>query len=819
MKHFLYSMILTVLTVFNSFGQRAQRYTISGFMNDSLSSESLISATVYNKANQSGTSANQFGFYSLTLPAGDVELVYSYVGYHTQTRSFHLSRDTVINVSLAGTMHLREIVISAGKTSNIHENTQMSVVNVPIAQIKSLPAFLGEVDVLKVLQLMPGVQSGTEGSSGLYVRGGGPDQNLFLLDGVPLYDVSHLFGFFSVFNADAINNVELIKGGFPARYGGRVSSVIDVSLKEGNMQKFHGDYSIGIVSSKLTLEGPIIKDKTSFIVSGRRTYIDAVARAINNFWNFVPQKERRNKEGYYFYDLTAKINHRFSEKDRIYLSAYMGDDVFYEKGKYEKTTTRWNRVEYEKSMRDNGLKWGNITTAFRWNHIFTNRLFANTTLTYSRFRYDNWNERESTQKITYNRPQIPQPDDEYYYSFLETHLISGIYDGSGKIAFDYIPSPDHYMRFGANVIHHTFTPETTTFHDVNEKREFGKAKLYAWEYAAYFEDDVILTSLLKANIGLHWSAFNIDGKFYNNIQPRISARYLINPLLSAKASYSRMAQYVHLLTNSYIGMSTDIWVPTTKQLRPQTSDQVAIGLAQSFRDEYEISLEGYFKTMNNVLEYKAGTSYSNLSDNWEQKIIQGRGRSYGVEFFAQKKTGSFTGWAGYTLSWTDRQFDELNNGKRFPYKYDRRHDFSLATMQRFGKEKKHEWAAVWVFGSGNSITVPIGVYPSENPFVDYSYYTQSNFEYSEKNSYRMKPYHRLDLSVTFVKAKKRGEQRWTLGLYNAYSRKNPFYIDLRSDYSDRWNPETETFESGIKYKFIQYSLFPIIPSISYNFKF
>jgi len=406
-------MILTVLMVINAFGQRAQRYTISGFMKDTLSSESLISATVYNKTNLAGTSANQFGFYSLTLPAGDVELVYSYVGYNTQTLSFNLHRDTVINMSLAGNMHLQEIVISSGKTSRIQESTQMSAVNVPIAQIKSLPAFLGEVDVLKVLQLMPGVQSGTEGSSGLYVRGGGPDQNLFLLDGVPVYNISHLFGFFSVFNADAINNVELIKGGFPARYGGRVSSVIDISLKEGNMQKFHGDFSLGIVSSKLTLEGPVIKDKTSFIVSGRRTYIDAVNRAINNFWNFVPQEERRIKSGYYFYDLTAKINHRFSEKDRIYLSAYMGDDVFYNKGKYEKTTRRWNRVEYEKSIFDNGLKWGNLTAAFRWNHIFTNRLFANTTLTHSRFRYDNWNEKESTQKITYNRPPInhlPQPD-------------------------------------------------------------------------------------------------------------------------------------------------------------------------------------------------------------------------------------------------------------------------------------------------------------------------------------------------------------------------------------------------------------------------
>jgi len=375
------------------------------------------------------------------------------------------------------------------------------------------------------------------------------------------------------------------------------------------------------------------------------------------------------------------------------------------------------------------------------------------------------------------------------------------------------------MRFGVNAIHHTFTPETMTYHDINEKREFGRAKRYAWEYAAYFEDDISLTSLLKANIGLHWSSFYIDGKFYNYLQPRISARYLITPLLSAKASYSRMAQYIHLLTNSYIGMPTDIWVPTTKNVRPQTSDQVAIGLAQEFRKEYEISIESYYKFMNNVMEYKAGTSFSDYQDNWEQKILQGKGRSYGIEMFTQKKTGAFTGWVGYTLSWTDRQFDGLNHGKRFPYRYDRRHDISIATMRRFGKDKKHEMSAVWVFGSGNCITVPVGIYPIENQVNNYFYYSQNIYEYSEKNGYRMRSYHRLDLSVTFVKAKKRGEQRWTLGLYNAYNRKNPYYIDVTYDDSVRWNPETEAFEDGIKYKFVQYSLFSIIPSISYNFKF
>ena len=366
-RHLIITLLLTILPII-SVAQRASKYTISGYMKDSLSTENLIGATVYNKANWAGTSTNQYGFYSLTLPAGEVELVYSYVGYNAQTFKFHLRRDTVIHVSLEGSAHLQEVVVTADKTSRIQETTQMSAMNVPVAQIKSLPAFLGEVDVLKVLQMMPGIQSGSEGSSGLYVRGGGPDQNLILLDGVPVYNVSHLFGFFSVFNADAINSIEILKGGFPARYGGRVSSVLDINMKEGNMQKFHGEGSVGIVSAKLTLEGPIVKDRTSFIVSGRRTYIDALAAPFIAM--AYKNKNNKLKVGYYFYDLTAKINHRISANDRIYLSAYMGDDNF----------SLWNERKFidevegydlGKRTISSGLKWGNITAAFRWNHVFT----------------------------------------------------------------------------------------------------------------------------------------------------------------------------------------------------------------------------------------------------------------------------------------------------------------------------------------------------------------------------------------------------------------------------------------------------------------
>jgi len=786
-----------------------KRHTISGYMRDSQSAESLIGATVYNKSSLSGTSTNQYGFYSLTLPAGNVDLVYSYVGYNAQSRTFRLRCDTVIHADLEGVVHLQKVEIIADRTLHIHERTQMSVINLPVAQIKSMPAFLGEVDVMKVLQLMPGIQSGGEGSSGLYVRGGGPDQNLILLDGVPVYNVSHLFGFFSVFNGDAINNMEIFKGGFPARYGGRISSVLNIAMKEGNMQKFHGEGAVGLVSAKLTLEGPIWKDRTSLIVSGRRTYIDALAAPFIAMANKT-ENEKTNI-GYYFYDLTAKINHRFSANDRIYLSAYMGNDKFSTWSEYKND----DKGYYSKTATDNGLKWGNITAAFRWNHIFTKQLFGNTTLTYSRYRFNTKMNYDEIRK-EYEQNVHP-PNQVSIHDFKSSQYNSGIQDLSGKIAFDYLPSPEHYVRFGAGAINHSFTPGVMTVRDSVQKRNFGDSKIFANEYSIYAEDDIKLTDRLKTNVGLHWSAFSVGSKFYHLLQPRISARYLISPHLSAKASYSRMAQYVHLLTNSNIGLPTDLWVPTTELLRPQKSNQVAIGFTQNFKENYEISLEGYYKTMVNVMEYKEGTSFFDWNDSWEKKIVQGNGQSYGVELFAQKKIGSFTGWVGYTLSWTNRKFEELNDGKRFAYKYDRRHDVSIAVMKRFGK--KIEMSGTWIFGTGNAVTAPIGIYDVAHPitFTDnkrVDIYSNLMYDYGERNGYRMRAYHRLDLSISFVKQKKWGERRWVLGVYNAYNRKNPFFLDVEEKYTYYLDKSPEK-----QYKYVQYSLFPIIPSVSYQFKF
>ncbi|MGB3586792.1 MAG: TonB-dependent receptor plug domain-containing protein, partial [Tunicatimonas sp.] len=633
--------------------------------------------------------------------------------------------------------------------------------------------------------------SGNEGTSGLYVRGGGPDQNLILLDGVPVYNASHLFGFFSVFNADAINNVQLIKGGFPARYGGRLSSVIDISMKEGNMKEFHGEGSLGLIAGKLTLEGPIVKDKSSFIISGRRTWIDILARPL-----IRAQTDGDETVGYYFYDLNAKVNYKFSDRDRLYLSAYLGDDRFYARYNY---TDSFSGVELE-DMDESGLQWGNITSALRWNHMFTPKLFSNTTLTYSRYRFDISNE--------YRYEYLGDSANQKLVDSGFAKYLSGIEDFAAKIDFDYLPSPNHFIRFGVNAIHHTFRPGALNIqYDDDFSRDaldtlLGSQETQAIEFAAYVEDDIEITNRLKINAGLHFSGFYVNDQLYTSLQPRIAGRYLLNEQLSLKASYVQMAQFIHLLTNSGIGLPTDLWVPATDRVRPQTAQQWALGGAYNWRSGYEISLEGYYKSMRNLIEYREGADFINVNQDWQDKVAVGDGRSYGAELLIQKKKGRTTGWLGYTLSWTDRQFDDLNFGERFPYKYDRRHDLGLAVV--------HEWrenidiSATWVYGSGNTVTLPTAIYQGSghtSPFGDV-------YHYGDRNGFRMRAFHRLDASITFRKQNRWGERAWVFGVYNAYSRQNPFYMYLDPSY-----------EPGQDAQFKQVSLFPIIPSISYRFNF
>lgn len=769
----------------------AQRATINGYVKDSATGEVLIGATILHKASMAGTTANVHGFYSITLKADTATLIYSYVGYQPVRVNLTLRRDTSVNINLISAGQLEEVVIDATRGDEIQELTRMSSMVVTSDQIKSLPAFLGEVDVLKVIQLMPGVKS-SEGSTGLYVRGGGPDQNLMLLDGVPVYNASHLFGFFSVFNADAINRVELIKGGFPARYGGRLSSVIDINMKDGNMKEFHGEGSIGIIAAKVAVEGPIVKDKTSFLVSGRRTYADILA------WPFIKAAPDDVRAGYFFHDFNAKVNHIIDQRNRIYLSSYFGDDKAYTRFRDEYTMPDGITVA---SREEAGLRWGNVITALRWNHVAGPRLFSNLTTTYSKYRFNIFTE--------FEQASAPGHPGEYYYAAYN----SGIRDWAAKLDFDFLPTPDHYIRFGGHSIWHLFSPGAfATQSNVEPDTIVGARKVFANELSAYIEDDFRLGTNLKVNAGVHASAFLVEDRFYYSVQPRIAARLLMGKEFSVKASYASMTQYIHLLTNAGLGLPTDLWVPATARVSPQQANQLALGAARSFRKMYELSVETYYKKMLNLIEYREGASFINVQDDWQDNVVTGGiGESYGAEVLLQKKSGDLTGWVGYTLSRTDRKFDELNFSRWYPYKYDRRHDLSVALSHNWNK--RLDFSAAWVYGTGNAITLPIAFYygPERSATGTPAQFSQINY-YGNRNGFRMRSYHRLDLSISFIKKKKWGERRWTIAVYNTYNRRNPFYMDVGVV---RDGPP----QNPSRPAFLQYSLFPVIPSVAYSFKF
>lgn len=810
-------ILISFCVIISCFCVFAQKATISGYVEDASTGEKLIGANVYVSLLKKGTTTNVYGFYSLTLDTGNVEFAVSYVGYAPHKQKIDLQSDIFQNIALTESNVLKEVVISAESTEKIHEKTQMSSITLPIKQIEKLPSFMGERDILKTIQLLPGIQSGHEGSSGLYVRGGGPDQNLILLDGVPVYNASHLFGFFSIFNSTAINNIEIIKGGFPARYGGRASSVLDIRMKEGNTKKIAGEASIGLVSSKLTLEGPVIKDKTSFIVSGRRTYIDILAQPfINQFEKGGGDGKRgggggeeennsTTRAGYYFYDVNAKINHKFSDKSRLYLSTYIGKDRAYTTiaDSYSEDS-----VDYQNTW-SNGLQWGNITTALRYNHIINKKLFANATCTYSRYRFALGNESAST---------ITPADTAAYDELYGYDYTSGIYDWGGKIDFDYLPGPNHYIRFGLGEIYHTFTPgvntSVVTAEGINIDTSYGAGYIYAHELSAYIEDDIKIGGLLKINPGIHYSVFMVNDTSYRNIQPRISMNYLLGVNLSAKASYARMTQNLHLLTNGTIGLPTDLWVPVTDSIPPVIADQYAAGFAYTYKNEYEISIEGYYKNMENLIEYKDGATFFGNSGNWDNKIELGSGESYGLELFIQKKTGQTSGWIGYTLSWSNRQFENLNFGSVFPYKYDRRHDIAIALVheleKKLGKKEWHvDFGFTWVYGTGNAISLPVSTYNAYDAHA-YAYGTVWDYfvidNYVSRNNFREPAYHRMDISATFTNTSGKWEKSWNISVYNVYNRKNPFYL-----FFDHNEDNVRVLK--------QLSLFPIIPSVSYNIKF
>lgn len=790
--------ILLIALIFSSAIVCAQKkFTINGYVEDQNSKERLIGVNVYLKGTQFGTTTNTYGFYSLTVPEGEYTLISSFIGYDNQAFQVSISKDTIIDFSISeSSEQLQEVEVVAEELSA--EKVEMSTVTLSAQDIKNIPALLGEVDIIKALQLLPGVQSGGEGTTGFYVRGGSPDQNLILLDGVPVYNASHLFGFFSVFNADAIKNVKLTKGGFPARHGGRLSSVLEIDLKEGNMKEFHGDGSIGLISSKLTLEGPIVKDKTSFMISGRRTYYDLVTAPI-----IKAQTDGESSGGYYFYDVNAKVNHIFSRKDRLYVSYYGGNDKFYARNKYDSQDYSLSGSSYSYESEDeSALKWGNHTGSIRWNHLYSDKLFGNLTATYTQYRFSiGYND---YYKNTEPDGTISEKTSGFeYYSFIRDYGLR--YD------MDYAISANHSLRFGANYTYHIFKPGVAQIQEESSDLKIDSIlnlskPIFANDMYAYVEDDWRINNRWRANYGLHYSYYFTNEANYHSLQPRLSMRYLIDDTWAIKGSFATMTQYIHLLSNSGLGLPTDLWVSSTDKVKPQQSQQVALGTTKNINGKmYELSFETYYKTMQNLIEYKEGAGFISTTD-WEQNVeTDGKGEAYGFEFLLRKNQGKTTGWVGYTLAWTNRQFSNLNEGKTYPYKYDRRHDLSIVVNHKFND--KIDVGATWVYGSGNTFTAPIANYYLGEGIGSVFYNTNEYTRYSDRNALRMPAYHRLDLGVNFRKQKKWGERIWNVSVYNVYNRKNPYYLYI---------PSTA---QGQKKTVKQVSLFPIIPSVSYVFSF
>ena len=789
------------------FRKKDAKFTISGYIRNAFSGEDLIGASVWqgqmgsDKTDQGavtpGTSSNNYGFYSLTLPNDTVRLRCSYVGHASEEVTFVLRRDTVINWNLTDAM-LAEVLVTSAAVRPLEQPTLS--LPVPVADLLTTPVLFGEVDLLKSLQRLPGVQSGVDGGAGLYVRGSGPDQNLLLLDGVPLYNATHLLGFFSVFNADAINNVDFYKGGFPARYGGRLASVVDVQLREGNREKFQGTGSVGLLSSRLTLEGPVVSDKTSFLVSGRYAHLGLYTWASNHLSNSV------DRISYNFYDLTAKVNHRFSQRNQLYLSTYLGQDRFGSETTFGNQSNTSNVIYSRDVAGRDSFRWGNITTALRWNHVHDRRLFSNLTLTYSRYRF----------RLGEANDVLAISNGVSTRSFTNKVRVSDIQDWAGRVDYDYLPAPRHHLRFGGGVIHHRFRPGSVALaYRLNNRTAvdtaYDASVVRGIEADLFAEDEIKLSRTLSANLGARLTGFWVDQSFYAVGQPRLSVQYQPASSTVWNVSYARMSQFMHLLANPTFSLPADLWLPTTERLPPETAQQWAVAYRRTLAGPYEIQVEAYFKDMRNVVEYKEGAFdiYEEIPD-WEDRIASGRGRSYGLELLAQRTAGRLSGWLGYTLSRSERQFDAINEGRWFPFRYDRRHEIDFGGVFHWKEHIDLSWG--WGFSSGLAVALPEVVFMEKPPIEPerFDYRDDLLLGYGPRNSQRTRAIHRLDVSISFRKPTRWGERTWEFGLYNLYSRKNPFTV-----VADYWGDNS----NQVNYRFYQRSLFPIVPSVSYRFEF
>jgi len=771
-------LFLIFLLSFTVSASAQKTYTLSGYIKDKSSGEELIGATVMVKGTTKGATTNSYGYFALTLAQGEYSFRIDYLGYKSFETKIKLNADTRMTFKLEPDNVMNEVEINAESPREQLDKTQMSKIELNVQQMKKLPVLFGEVDVLKTLQLLPGVQSGSEGSTGFFVRGGAQDQNLIILDEAPVYNASHLFGFFSVFNSDAIKNVELYKGDFPARYGGRLSSVVDITLKDGNNEKFSGEGGIGLIASRLTLEGPIKKGKSSYIISARRTYVDVFTNLLNEInknkpnYNIIP--------AYYFYDANAKINYELDSSNKVFLSGYFGRDVF-----------SFNRGTF-----GFGFNWGNATGTARWNHVFSPKLFENTTATFTDYEY---NISSTSNQLTFN-------------------LGSHIQDWAVKTDFDYLASGTHYIQFGASEIYHIFDISRFSLQtSTNPTSTTLGNTLFGDELGAYISDNWDMSDRWKLNYGLRWSGFVSGGKFYNAPEPRLALRYKLTDDVSLKGSYTHMNQYIHLVSNSGSTLPTDIWYPTTATVPPQKCDQIDAGVTTVLLgDKLTLTDEVYYKQYQNLIDYKNGAQLF-LNPKIDTSFVYGNGWSYGNEIFLQKQSGRFTGWIAYTLSWSQVQFKgnttetNINGGQVFYAKYDQRNNISVVAS--YDLTERLSISATFVFQSGSLTSLPTSYSLIQdpnptNPFINTSEDTRNNV--------RLPAYNRLDLAIVWKFKPKWGHSDLTLSVYNVYDRLNPYivYINVPSAL-----PGSSTLNIPQGATVQQISLFPIIPSLTYNFKF
>lgn len=758
-----------------SFIYAQKNYTLNGIVKSAISGENLIGASVkISGPTTLATSTNAYGFYAVTLPNGNYKIEISYIGYSTVTKQIVITSNKTEDFNLEEFNNLNEVVITSVRRNENLIKAQMGVEKLNIKDIQNVPVLFGEKDILKTLQLLPGIKSAGEGNSGFYVRGGATDQNLILLDEAPVYNASHLLGFFSTFNSDAIKDVTVYKGGMPAQYGGRLSSVLDIRMNDGNKKETTFEGGIGLISSRLKIEGPFVKDKSSFMISGRRTYADA-------FLALSPDTSLRGNT-LYFYDFNAKANYQLDEKNTLYLSGYFGRD----------------KLGLSNTF---GFNWGNATGTLRLNHLFSNRLFSNTSLIISKYDY-----------------QI-----ENLLSGSEFKVSSSIKDFNLKQDFSFALANTHELKFGFEGIHHTISPGQISSPITSSVNELKIESRKGLELAAYISDSNNLSDQIKLVYGLRLSSFSVLGgsnyKTYNiygeqlssvfykkgefvrtyvNLEPRISASFQLDDTKSLKGSYARNVQNLHLMSNSTATSPTDLYIMNSLNTKPELADQFSLGYFNNLKDNnYEFSAEVYYKPMQNQIEYRNGTDLRG-NQNVEADLVYGKGRAYGLELFFKKKYGKFNGWIGYTISKTERQFDLVNEGKWFKARQDKPHDISVVGIYKPGK--RWIFSSTFIYSSGSAVTFPIGKYTLDG---------QTVFYYGDRNANRTPNFHRLDVSATLEgKSNKKFKSSWNFGVYNLYNRKNPFSIDFKN------NPDNISQTQAV-----QRSLFGVIPSVTWNFKF